>query len=65
MNSVLTVKQEEQKGLKIHAVVTLCVIALLTVINLTVCPEFIWFFFPLTGMSIGLAIHYLGVRKTK
>jgi hypothetical protein len=65
MSTITVTQSEERKGLKIHAVVTLCVIALLTAINLTLCPGFLWFFFPLAGMSIGLAIHYFGVRKAQ
>ena len=65
MNTMTTTQPEERKGLKIHAIVTLCVVALLTAINLTVCPQFLWFFFPLAGMSIGLAIHFFGVRKAQ
>ncbi|MEM5770800.1 MAG: 2TM domain-containing protein [Bacillota bacterium] len=58
-------KPEERKGLTVHAIVTLCVVALLITINLTLCPGFLWFFFPLAGMSIGLAIHFFGVRKAR
>lgn len=59
------VKLEEKKGLKIHAVVTIGVAALLTAINLAACPAFLWFFFPLAGMSIGLGAHYLGVKNVR
>jgi hypothetical protein len=65
MNTITATQPEERKGLKIHAIVTLCVVALLIAINLTVCSEFLWFFFPLAGMSIGLAIHFFGVRKAQ
>ncbi len=61
MNTIT--QSEERKGLKIHAIVTLCVVTLLAVINLAVCPGFLWFFFPLAGMSIGLGLHYFGARK--
>jgi hypothetical protein len=65
MNTFAVAQPEERKGLKIHGIVTLCVAALLTVINFAVCPEFLWFFFPLAGMSIGLIVHYLGARSAK
>lgn len=51
-------KQEEMKGFKIHAIVTIFVIMLLVIVNLLVVPEFLWFVFPLFGMSFGLAVHY-------
>jgi hypothetical protein len=50
--------KEEMKGFKIHAAVTVFVLALLIFINLLVVPEFLWFLFPLLGMTIGLAVHY-------
>jgi hypothetical protein len=50
--------QEEIKGFKIHALVTVFVLVLLITVNLIVVPEFLWFLFPLFGMSIGLAVHY-------
>lgn len=56
--------QNEKTGIIIHSIVTLGVSALLAVINLTLCPQFLWFFFPVAGMSIGLAAHYfLGYRR--
>ena len=63
MNTVS--KEEERKGLKIHSFVTLCVAILVTIINLAVCPQFLWFFFPVAGMSIGLLFHYMGVRCSR
>jgi hypothetical protein len=57
--------QEEMKGFKIHAIVTIFVLALLIIVNLFVVPEFLWFLFPLLGMTIGLAVHYyFGVYMT-
>jgi hypothetical protein len=57
--------KEEMKGFKIHAAVTVFVLALLIGINLLVVPEFLWFLFPLLGMTIGLAVHYyFGVYMT-
>jgi hypothetical protein len=51
-------EEEERKGFRIHRTVYLCVISMLTLINLIVTPEFLWCIFPLAGMSIGLAFHY-------
>jgi hypothetical protein len=57
--------QEEIKGFRIHAGVTVFVLAILIVVNLLVVPEFLWFLFPLLGMSVGLAVHYyFGVHLT-
>lgn len=54
---------QERKGLIIHLIATICVSALVTAINFILCPVFLWFAFPVAGMSIGLAAHYIGVRK--
>lgn len=32
-------------------------VVLLVTINLIVVPEFLWFFFPVTGMGLGVAAH--------
>jgi hypothetical protein len=57
--------QEEMKGFKIHAAVTVFVLAILIVLNLFFVPEFLWFLFPLLGMSVGLVVHYyFGVHLT-
>ena len=48
-----------RRGLQIHAVVSVAVIALLTVINLLTVPEFLWFIFPTIGMTLGVGAHYL------
>jgi len=58
MNTFVSSKKEEVKGLTVHAIVTLGVVCLLAIINLSVTPWFLWFLFPLAGMSIGLALHY-------
>jgi hypothetical protein len=58
--------KEEMKGFKIHAAVTVFVLALLIGINLLVVPEFLWFLFPLLGMTIGLIVHYyFGIRSNR
>jgi hypothetical protein len=58
--------KEEMKGFKIHAAVTVFVLALLIGINLLVIPEFLWFLFPLLGMTIGLIVHYyFGIRSNR
>ncbi|MDQ3537233.1 MAG: 2TM domain-containing protein [Actinomycetota bacterium] len=60
--STTTVSQpsaDAKIGLRIHAAVTVAVIALLVAINLLTVPELLWFFFPMAGMSAGLGVHYL------
>jgi hypothetical protein len=58
MEDKKTEYEEEKKGFKAHAVVTLFVVSLLAIINLTYFPEYLWFLFPLAGMTIGLSAHY-------
>lgn len=54
---------EADKGFKIHFGVTVAVSSLLFAINMLTVPQFPWFFFPTCGMSIGVAIHYAGLRS--
>lgn len=64
MNYYQRNEEEERKGFRIHATVYLCVSMLLTVINVILTPEFLWFLFPLAGMGLGLMLHYfLGIKK--
>ena len=66
MNTISESRKEELKGFAIHGLVTVGVVCLLVIINLSITPWFLWFLFPLAGMSIGLAVHYfLGVRRAK
>ncbi len=51
--------REARIGMLAHAVVYLVVSALLVVVNVTFVPQFLWFVFPVTGMGIGVAMHYL------
>ncbi len=54
---------EAKKGLIIHSAVTVVASVILAAVNLTFVPQFPWFIFPVLGMSIGVAVHYLfGVR---
>lgn len=55
--------KEAKKGLIAHAAVISAVSIVLGAVNLTFTPEFPWFIFPVLGMSIGVAVHYVfGVR---
>jgi len=54
--------KEASKGFKIHAGVTVAVSSLLVAINMLTVPQFPWFVFPTCGMSIGVVIHYFGMR---
>lgn len=66
MNTERINYQDEKIGMIVHAIVTLGVSALVTVINLTVCPQFLWLFFTVAGMSIGLSAHYFfGYRRAR
>jgi hypothetical protein len=54
---------EARKGLLVHAAITAVVSIVLAAVNLAFVPQFIWFIFPVVGMSIGMAAHYVfGVR---
>jgi hypothetical protein len=55
--------KESSKGFKIHLGVTLAVSSLLVSINMLTLPQFPWFMFPTFGMSIGVIVHYLGIRS--
>ena len=55
--------RDAKKGLIAHAVIVTAVGVLLTAINVTLVSEVLWCVFPITGMAIGVAVHYLfGVR---
>ena len=62
-NSLEQEAKEASKGFKIHLGVTVAVSGLLVTINMLTVPQFPWFLFPTCGMSIGVIIHYLGVRS--
>lgn len=54
---------EARKGMVVHVAITGVVCTVLAAVNLIFVPEFLWFIFPLIGMSIGLAAHYIfGIR---
>ncbi len=55
--------REAKKGFRIHAAVYVGVSGLLATINMLTLPQFPWFLFPLCGMGVGVAMHYLGVRS--
>jgi len=51
--------EEEKRGFLIHLVVYVLVNIMLMVINFLYTPGFFWFFYPLLGWGIGIAVHYL------
>jgi len=55
------VKQEEKRDFIIHLIVYVFVNILFLVINLLYSPQHLWFFYPLIGWGIGIAMHYVGV----
>lgn len=56
--------REARRGFHIHAIVTLLVVVVLTVVNAFVASEFPWAVFPAVGMSIGLWFHwFFGVYR--
>ncbi|MBL4605567.1 MAG: 2TM domain-containing protein [Flavobacteriaceae bacterium] len=54
-------KVNEIKGFYSHLFVTILIIPFLIYINLRFVPDYHWFWFPIIGMSLGLAFHWLGV----
>jgi len=52
---------EAIKGLYIHLTVYVVVNLILFSINMIVSPDGLWFFWPLMGWGVGLAIHALSV----
>ena len=57
--------RQANKGFKIHLAVTVGVSGLLAAINMLTVPQFPWFLFPTTGMSVGVVIHYFGIRPIR
>jgi hypothetical protein len=55
--------KETSRGFKVHVGVTMAVSGLLVVINMLTVPQFPWFLFPTCGMSVGVIIHYFGMRS--
>ena len=55
--------RDAERGFRIHALVTVVVLAGLVALNVFVASEFPWVVFPAVGMSIGLWFHwFFGVR---
>ena len=51
--------EDARKGMLAHTIITLGVWTILVFVNLVFVPEFLWVVFPIIGMSIGLAVHYV------
>jgi hypothetical protein len=62
-NSLKQETHQASKGFKVHLGVTLAASGLLVTINMLTVPHFPWFLFPICGMSVGVIIHYLGIRS--
>lgn len=54
--------REAGTGLRVHAMVTLAVWAVLVPINVFVAPAFPWVVFVVLGMGVGLFFHWFGYR---
>jgi len=57
------IKENERRGFLIHAAAYVLVNIMLIVINLVYSPSVVWFFYPLIGWGVGLAMHYTGAIK--
>ena len=51
--------EETRRGFRMHAAFYIGVNIALIILNLVTEPDYLWFFFPLVGWGIGLAMHYL------
>jgi hypothetical protein len=49
------------RGFYVHLTVYVLVNLLLCTINLLTSPDSLWFYWPLLGWGVGLALHALGV----
>ncbi len=55
--------EEKKRGFIIHLIVYVLINIGLVILNLLVNPEAIWFFWPLIGWGIGIAMHYLNAIR--
>ena len=50
-------------GLYIHTAVFVCVILLLTAVNLLTTPGYLWVLWPFFGWGLGLFLHWLSCAR--
>lgn len=56
--------REASRGIRVHGVITVAVIAVLVAVNIFLAPAFPWSAFAAAGMLVGLGFHwYFGVRR--
>ena len=55
-------ERETGIGLKLHALITLLVWAVLIPVNILAALDFSWSIFVVVGMGIGLFFHWVGYR---
>jgi hypothetical protein len=55
--------REARVGLRIHALVTALVWAVVIPINVLLAPEFPWSVFVVAGTGIGMVFHWFGYRR--
>ncbi|MCS7116737.1 MAG: 2TM domain-containing protein [Nitrososphaerota archaeon] len=59
MKALREIRMEKaRRAFTVHLMVYIIVNIMLITINLMYTPETIWFFYPLLGWGIGIAIHY-------
>ncbi|CAL2107327.1 2TM domain-containing protein [Tenacibaculum sp. 190524A02b] len=54
-------RTEKIKGFYIHTIITVFIIVALIFINLKFSAEYHWFWYPITGVSLGLIVHFISV----
>ena len=58
-------KQNKAKAeFRIHLIIYLVVISILTIINLTITPEYFWAKWPMIGWGIAIIIHAISVYSS-
>jgi len=53
----------QDRGFRFHLLLYISVNLLLIVLNLTLSPNKLWFYWPLLGWGIGVVLHGFGVYR--
>lgn len=51
------------RGFRFHLILYIAVNLLLIVLNFTLSPDKLWFYWPLLGWGIGIAMHGFGIYR--
>ena len=56
---------EARIALRVHAIVTVAVVAALAMVKIVIANNFPWSVFVAVGMSLGLFFHWFGYRRAE